>query len=75
MVTACILCKVVRGIQVVVEVASALQCCNTVQQAVTAAATTARMGEKIEIATITVAAVEIQWHSQCWWYGVASGDR
>jgi len=44
--TACILCKVVRGIQVVVEVASALQCCNTVQQAMTAAATTAIMGEK-----------------------------
>jgi len=46
------LCKVVRGIQVVVEVASALQCCNTVQQAMTAATTTAIMGEKIERATI-----------------------
>ncbi len=51
MVTACILCKVVRGIQVVVEVASALQCCNTVQEAVTAVATMARM-KKIERATI-----------------------
>jgi len=41
---------------------------------VTVAATTARTGKNGKSNNQPVAAVEAQWHLQCWWHSVASGD-